>query len=109
MAEVAQHQIPLTVCPLSNIRLCVYGAMEEHPILAMLKHGLLVTVNSDDPAYLGGYLNSNFRAVAEALAPSPGQLVQLAKNGFLASFLDESSKAHWITKIDSAAELATAY
>jgi adenosine deaminase len=101
MAEVARRQIPLTVCPLSNVRLCVYAAMESHPILTLLDQGLLVTVNSDDPAYFGGYLNDNFRAVTEALAPSSGQLVQLAKNSFLASFLDEQTKADWIGKIDS--------
>jgi adenosine deaminase len=107
MAEVARRQIPLTVCPLSNVRLCVYTGMEAHPILKLLEQGLLVTVNSDDPAYFGGYLNSNFRAVIEALAPSSGQLVQLVKNGFLASFLDESTKADWIGKIDAAVESAT--
>jgi adenosine deaminase len=107
MAEVATLQVPLTVCPLSNVRLCVYTDMEAHPILKFLEQGLLVTVNSDDPAYFGGYLNNNFRAVKEALAPSPGQLVQLVKNGFLASFLDDDTKAGWIGKVDAAVESAT--
>ncbi|MEQ9561007.1 MAG: adenosine deaminase, partial [Woeseiaceae bacterium] len=106
MAEVAERQVPLTVCPLSNVRLHVYAEMESHPILRLLEQGLLVTVNSDDPAYFGGYLNNNFRAVIEALAPSSGRLVQLVKNGFRASFLDEQSKADWIAKIDSAVESA---
>jgi adenosine deaminase len=91
IAELAERQIPLTVCPLSNIRLRVYDAMASHPILDLLEQGLLVTVNSDDPAYFGGYLNNNFRAVSEALSPSDAQLVQMAKNGFRASFLDEQT------------------
>jgi len=104
VAEVAARQIPLTVCPLSNTRLCVYAGMEDHPILSLLEQGLLVTVNSDDPAYFGGYLNDNFRAVTEALLPSQEQIIQLAKNSFLASFLNEQSKRSWIEKIDAAAE-----
>ena len=103
LAEVAARQIPLTVCPLSNTQLKVFAAMEDHPIISLLEHGLLVTVNSDDPAYFGGYLNANFRAVTEALRPSQEQVVQLAKNSFSASFLDEQSKRAWIEKIDAAA------
>ena len=101
LAEVAARQIPLTVCPLSNTRLCVYAAMEHHPILSLLEQGLLVTVNSDDPAYFGGYVNSNYRAVTAALAPSREQIIQLAKNSFTASFLDQGSKDSWIEKIDA--------
>jgi adenosine deaminase len=101
LAEVAARQIPLTVCPLSNTRLCVYAAMEDHPILSLLEQGLLVTVNSDDPAYFGGYVNNNFRAVTEALAPSREQIIQLAKNSFSASFLDEQSKSSWIERINA--------
>ncbi len=103
LAEVAARQIPLTVCPLSNTRLCVYAAMEDHPILSLLEQGLLVTVNSDDPAYFGGYVKSNFCAVAEALTPSREQIIQLAKNSFSASFLDQHSKYSWIEKINAAA------
>ncbi len=103
LAEVAARQIPLTVCPLSNTRLCVYAAMEDHPIVSLLDQGLLVTINSDDPAYFGGYVNSNFYAVAEALTPSREHIIRLAKNSISASFLDESSKSSWIEKIDAAA------
>ncbi len=103
LAEVAVSQIPLTICPLSNTRLCVFAGMEDHPILSLLEQGLLVTVNSDDPAYFGGYINKNFHAVAEALAPSRQQIVQLAKNSFSASFLDQRSKNGWIEKINAAA------
>lgn len=100
MEEVAKRQVPLTVCPLSNLRLCVYPSMQQHPILKLLDAGLLVTVNSDDPAYFGGYVNNNFRAVQDSLSPTPSQLIQLAKNGFRASFLDEATKAEWIRKVD---------
>ena len=101
LAEVAARQIPLTVCPLSNTRLRVYAAMEDHPVLTLLEQGLLVTVNSDDPAYFGGYVNNNYRAVTAALAPSREQIIQLAKNSFTASFLDQGSKDSWIEKIDA--------
>jgi adenosine deaminase len=103
LVEVAARQIPLTVCPLSNTRLRVFAAMSDHSILSLLERGLLVTVNSDDPAYFGGYVNSNYHAVIEALAPSRQQIIQLAKNSFAASFLDQCSKDSWIEKIDAAA------
>ncbi len=101
LAEVAAREIPLTVCPLSNTRLRVYATMEEHPILSLLEKGLLVTVNSDDPAYFGGYINSNYVAVTDALAASRKQLIQLARNSFTASFLDERSKEAWIQEINA--------
>jgi len=92
-----------TVCPLSNTRLCVYIAMEDHPILSLMEHGLLVTVISDDPAYFGGYVNSNFRTVTEALAPSREQIIRFTKNNFSASLPDQHSKFSWIDKINAAA------
>jgi len=98
--RLAKEQIPLTVCPLSNTRLRVYESMREHPIIDLLDAGLLVTVNSDDPAYFGGYLNQNYAAVIEALSPSQEQVVQLVKNGFAASFLDRAAKENWRGKID---------
>ena len=100
LAQVARDQIPLTVCPLSNTRLCVYDSMNDHPILELLDKGLLVTVNSDDPAYFGGYVNQNYAAVIEALAPTQEQVVTLVRNGFTASFLDEATKARWTRKLD---------
>ena len=103
LAEISRKQIPLTVCPLSNTRLCVYPSMHDHPVLELLDKGLMVTINSDDPAYFGGYLNQNFAAIIEALAPSRLQIVNLIKNGFTASFLDESTKDHWIQEIDARA------
>ena len=101
--EAAARQIPLTICPLSNIRLCVYDSMQDHPILTLLEQGLLVTVNSDDPAYFGGYVNDNYRAVAEAVSASSEQIVQLAKNSFSASFIDQSLKDSWLARIDTVA------
>jgi adenosine deaminase len=106
LAEVVERQVPLTVCPLSNTRLCVYEAMEDHPILSLLDQGVRVTVNSDDPAYFGGYVNNNFRAVIAALAPSREQIIRLAKNSFAASFLDQRRKDSWIERIDACGDVA---
>ena len=89
-------KVPLTVCPLSNIRLKVVKDLSEHPLKAMLDKGINVTVNSDDPAYFGGYLNDNYVAVAEALSLTKDEIVQLAKNSFLASFLPDSSRQKYI-------------
>jgi len=80
------RQIPLTVCPLSNIRLRVFDTMRDHPLRTMLARGLKVTINSDDPAYFGGYINENYLAVAEALGLTEEELEQIAKNSFEASF-----------------------
>jgi adenosine deaminase len=84
--RLVAEQIPLTVCPLSNVRLRVFDTMRDHPLRTMLKLGLKVTINSDDPAYFGGYVNENYLAVAEGLGLSEGELEQLAKNSFEASF-----------------------
>jgi adenine deaminase len=84
---LVEHQIPLTVCPLSNVKLCVFDEMAQHNLKQLMDLGLCVTVNSDDPAYFGGYMTENFDAVESALGLTPEQLVQLAKNSFKASFL----------------------
>ena len=86
-------QIPLTVCPLSNLRLYVVEEMAIHPIKEMLVRGLLVTVNSDDPPYFGGYVNENYQAIQEALGFTDDELAQLARNSFQASFLEPDEKA----------------
>ena len=75
--------------------------MQDHPLLSLLDRGLMVTVNSDDPAYFGGYVNANYRALIAALAPSREQIMQLARNSFTASFLNQGSKDRWIEKIDA--------
>ena len=98
--ELVSEKIPLTVCPLSNIKLCVYKSMEEHPLKEMLRKGLNVTVNSDDPAYFGGYVNENFLAAAQALRLTQDDIYQLAKNSFHASFLPESRKVQLIAELD---------
>lgn len=96
VARLARERIPLTVCPLSNIKLCVFDTMAAHNMAVLLDAGLCVTVNSDDPAYFGGYLNQNFVETFEAL-PQLGasHAVQLAKNSFDASFVSDEQKARW--------------
>ena len=99
-----QSQMTLTNCPLSNLSLCVIDKIEDSPVRAQLDEGLLVTVNSDDPAYFGGYINQNYQAVADGLGLSDEEIIQLAKNSFTASFLSEADKARHIAHVDAAAE-----
>ena len=94
--ELAGTGVPLTVCPLSNIRLRVYDEMSDHPILELLEKGVCVTVNSDDPSYFGGYLNDNFISLAASLSMTESQAVRLARNSFLASFLDTKKKQSYM-------------
>jgi adenosine deaminase len=93
--------VPLTVCPLSNVKLRVFDELEQHPLAQMLQRGLCVTVNSDDPAYFGGYVGENFAAVRSALALSNDDLIELARNSFEASFLDDAAKAGHLAEIDA--------
>ncbi|MGQ0834250.1 MAG: adenosine deaminase, partial [Gammaproteobacteria bacterium] len=93
--------IALTVCPLSNLRLCVVRGLRDHPIRRMLELGLLATVNSDDPAYFGGYVNDNFRALIQHLDLTGAEVITLVKNSFRASFLDSESVARQISEIDA--------
>lgn len=95
-----QRQIPLTMCPLSNKALKVVENLEEHPLKKLLHRGLLVTVNSDDPAYFGGYINENYKSIANALLLNKNELEQLAKNSILGSFLDEEQKQNFISMIE---------
>ncbi len=99
--RLVRERVPLTVCPLSNVRLRVFDTMSAHPLKRMMDAGLLVTVNSDDPAYFGGYLADNYLAVAEALDLSPLDMVTLARNSFEASFADEDRKAACLAEIDT--------
>ena len=97
MRRLADLKMGLTVCPLSNLRLCGVRDMKEHPLKKMLNHGLKATVNSDDPAYFGGYMNENFLAVAEALNLTRDDIVQLGRNAIEISFLapeQKGQKAH---------------
>ncbi|MCA8902873.1 MAG: adenosine deaminase [Hyphomonas sp.] len=96
-----ETQVPLTNCPLSNLSLCVIHDLKDSPVKAQLDEGLLVTVNSDDPAYFGGYIGKNYEAIAAALDLSGEEVVQLARNSFTGSFLTESEKAAHLSEIDS--------
>ena len=98
--ELVKRKIPLTVCPLSNLKLNVVGDLKKHPLKKMLGKGLLVTINSDDPAYFGGYVNENFIAVANAINLTKKDIKELAKNSFMASFSDEARKKNWIEKVE---------
>lgn len=96
---LAQSQHPLTVCPLSNTKLKVFAHMQEHNVLELLKLGLMVTVNADDPSYFGGYLNDNYFALIEHLPIEKCQLKQLVKNSFNASFMPAEHKQKWLETI----------
>ena len=85
-------QIPLTICPLSNVRLCVYQNMQQHNIFKLMEAGLRVTVNSDDPTYFGGYLNENYFALADSFTFTRAQALQLVHNGFTSSFIGDEEK-----------------
>jgi adenosine deaminase len=102
MAYLKEHQVPLTVCPLSNLKLCVVDDISQHNIIKLLHDGLLVTVNSDDPSYFGGYLNENFYALIDKLSLNEGDLVRLVGNSIKASFLPESKKQEWLAQIHQA-------
>ncbi|WP_263576933.1 adenosine deaminase [Acinetobacter pseudolwoffii] len=99
MQRLIREKMPLTVCPLSNLKLCVVEDMQQHNIRRLLQQGVHVTVNSDDPSYFGGYMNDNFIAIAEALDLSNEELKQLATHSFEASFIPEAEKEKWINQI----------
>lgn len=93
--------MPLTLCPLSNLRLKVLASLTDHPLRRMLDLGLRVIANSDDPAYFGGYINAIFSAVTDALNLSVEQLEQMASNSFTAAFASVSDKQTWLSEIDA--------
>ncbi len=96
MAYLAEHQTPLTVCPLSNLKLCVFDKLSDHTLGQMLEAGLCVTINSDDPAYFGGYLNDNYLQTFTALHLNAQQAYKLAANSIEASFATLEQKHHWM-------------
>ena len=98
--RLAQQGTPLTVCPLSNIKLCVFKTMADHNLKTLLQLGLKVTINSDDPAYFGGYMNQNFLAAFAHLDLDANDAYTLARNSFEASFVSDEIKAGWITQLD---------
>ena len=105
MQRLAQERIPLTVCPLSNQKLCVFPNLADHNLGAMLDQGLCVMLNSDDPAYFGGYLNDNFVQTFAALPLTAAHAYQLACNSFEASFVPEAQKQVWRTQLDACFKL----
>lgn len=100
MTRIIEEKMPLTICPLSNIKLCVFKKMSDHNLKKLLDRGVMVTINSDDPAYFGGYANQNYLEVAQALSLEEEDIKTLARNSFEASFLTQDLKNHWIQEIN---------
>jgi adenosine deaminase len=101
ITRLRAEQIALTVCPLSNLKLCVVDDLKHHPLKSMLEQGLLATVNSDDPSYFGGYVNENYLAIQEGLNLSIENIIQLIRNSFIGSFLSADEKQRHLTDIDN--------
>ena len=99
--RLAAERMTLTVCPLSNLKLCVVDDLKDHPVPEMLRQGLHITLNSDDPAYFGGYVNDNYRELAHATGLTRAQLTRLARNSFEGSFLSEADKAKRIAEVEA--------
>ncbi|ASA55146.1 adenosine deaminase [Vibrio gazogenes] len=99
--QLAETRMPLTVCPLSNIKLCVFDNMQQHNIVALLRQGLCVTINSDDPSYFGGYMTDNFLAVANAHEMTHAELAQFTLNAIEASFISDAEKARMTSEVEA--------
>jgi len=99
---LAKHQIPLTICPLSNVKLKVFDKMEDHNIMDLFEMGVMVSIHSDDPSYFGGYINDNYIAVADAFDLDDYHIIELAKNSFKSAFIDDEMKDHYLGLIDDA-------
>ena len=104
MQRLVQDRVPLTMCPLSNLKLCVFPTLAEHTIRRMLDAGIMATVNSDDPAYFGGYINENFTQTFAALGMTSQHAYQLARNSFDASFIDASTRSRYVERLDGVFE-----
>ena len=107
LRRLAAERIPLTVCPLSNVRLRVFGSLADHVLPQLLAAGIVTTVNSDDPAYFGGYVDDNYAAVADRFDLGPGDLARLAHDSVEASFLPQDRKADLDAEIDAWLRLHT--
>lgn len=103
--RVREAGLTLTVCPLSNLSLCVVNDLKDHPMKRMLELGLNATINSDDPAYFGGYINQNYRETAAAIGLTRDDIITLARNSFTGSFLSEQAQAEHLAEIDRIAIL----
>jgi adenosine deaminase len=101
MRRLAEQQIPLTVCPLSNVYLKVFPTLERHNVARLLRAGLCVTINSDDPPYFGGYVNENYIQSQAALGLGDAELVQLARNSFVGAFMDDTERQRHLAEIDA--------
>ncbi len=102
VAELVRTRMPLTVCPLSNLKLCVVRDLKDHPMKRLLDAGLCATVNSDDPAYFGGYMNANFVQTVEAVGLTRDDVITLARNSFEASFVSEERRVELMALLDGA-------
>ena len=100
VARLVSEQVPLTVCPFSNVKLHVFPSLQQHDLPALVQRGLLVTINSDDPAYFGGYIADNFSAVADAFDLPRQALAELARHSFRAAFLPDAVKARYLDEVD---------
>lgn len=107
ISRVKAEGLTLTVCPLSNLSLCVVDDLKDHPLKRMLGLGLRATINSDDPAYFGGYVNQNYRETAAAIGLTPAEIITLARNSFTGSFLSEDLQAGHLAEIDKVAATFT--
>jgi adenine deaminase len=108
LGRLARERVPLTICPLSNVKLQVFKRIENHNLKRLLERGVCVTVNSDDPAYFGGYVLENYLAVRSGLGLSRNQLIELARNSIEASFLADPAKRGWFSAIDAYSSGTTA-
>ena len=104
MQRLAKDKIPLTVCPLSNLKLCVFKSLADHNLGRMLDAGIVATVNSDDPAYFGGYINENFTQTFAALGLNSQHAYQLARNSFEASFIEPGLRRNYLDRLNQAFE-----
>ena len=104
MQRLAKDGIPLTVCPLSNLKLCVFPTLKDHNLRRMLDAGIVATINSDDPAYFGGYVNENFTQTFAALGMNSGHAYTLARNSFNASFIDTTTRRGYLDRLDACFE-----
>lgn len=104
LARLAREQVPLTVCPLSNVKLRVFPELARHNLKTLLDAGLKVTINSDDPAYFGGYVLENYRQCATALHLSRGELKRIARNSLEAAFVDAAERTPWLARLEALAD-----
>ncbi|AUN96207.1 adenosine deaminase [Pseudazoarcus pumilus] len=105
--RLAREQVPLTVCPLSNVKLCVFERLEQHNFRRLMEAGLKLTINSDDPAYFGGYVAKNYVDTARALELTRAELARIARNSLEASFVSDAERAPWLARLDVLAAAAS--